>query len=194
MPSAELYISVDPSTSSCALLQHLPPLLAHPEVTALRLPTAINLSEHSMQRLLQELHQHDVALMLAPDEDTPNIPAYFLKAADGIHVSTYKALTYWRSHAADTLQIGMFCSTRDDAMQAGENGADYIAFPHNELELLKWWGSIAELPSVAEGVTTAEAALAAQNAGVDFLDIRLSLNGSDDETLQPIITAITTHE
>lgn len=79
-------------------------------------------------------------------------------------------------------------------MQAGENGADYIAFPHNELELLKWWGSIAELPSVAEGVTTAEAALAAQNAGVDFLDIRLSLNGSDDETLQPIITAITTHE
>ncbi|MBR0559000.1 thiamine phosphate synthase [Neokomagataea anthophila] len=190
MPSAELYLSIDPSASSCALLQHLPALLAHPEVTALRLPSTFDLSAHSLQRLLKELHQHDVALMIATSDSSYTIPKHFLESADGIHVSTYEALTYWRSHAADTLQIGMFCQTRDDAMQAGENGADYIAFPHHETALLTWWCSVAELPSVAEGVTTAEAAVAAQNAGADFLDITIALNGSDADTLQPIITAI----
>ncbi|GBR54648.1 hypothetical protein AA106555_1752 [Neokomagataea thailandica NBRC 106555] len=75
-------------------------------------------------------------------------------------------------------------------MLAGEQGADYVAFPHNETELLKWWSNVAELPGVAEGVSTSSEASTAQSAGVDFLDVRLNLDGKDAALLFPIIAAV----
>ncbi|NKX46183.1 thiamine phosphate synthase [Roseicyclus persicicus] len=83
---------------------------------------------------------------------------------DGVHLTdgarsvraTRKAL------GADAI-VGAFCgASRHDGMNAGEAGADYIAFgpigdsplaqgPRAEHDLFAWWSQMIELPVVAEG-------------------------------------------
>ena len=59
--------------------------------------------------------------------------------------------------------VGAFCShSRHDGLNAGEAGADYVAFgpvaetslgdgQHAEKELFSWWSEMIEVPVVAEG-------------------------------------------
>jgi thiamine-phosphate pyrophosphorylase len=83
---------------------------------------------------------------------------------DGVHLTdgarsvraTRKAL------GADAI-VGAFCgASRHDGMNAGEAGADYVAFgpvgdsplaqgPRAEHDLFAWWSQMIELPVVAEG-------------------------------------------
>lgn len=80
--------------------------------------------------------------------------------------------------------IGVTCNaSRHLAMEAGELGADYVAFGafyatqtkeakgNAEPEILKWWSQIFEVPCVAIGGITPDNAPPLIEAGADFLAV-----------------------
>ena len=80
--------------------------------------------------------------------------------------------------------LGVTCKgSRDLAMQAGEDGADYVAFgafyPSTtkdvtnllDPEILRWWSEMMELPSCAIGGITPENFGPLVRAGADFLAV-----------------------
>jgi thiamine-phosphate pyrophosphorylase len=82
------------------------------------------------------------------------------------------------------LTLGVTCKgSRDLAMQAGEDGADYVAFgafyPSTtkevkgmlDPEILQWWSDMMELPSCAIGGITPENCAPLVQAGADFLAV-----------------------
>ena len=82
-------------------------------------------------------------------------------------------------------------------MEAGEAGADYVAFgaffpsatkgsEHRpELELLTWWQNLMEIPCVAIGGITPENAGPLVEAGADFLAVCGAVwNGDEAEAVQ----------
>jgi thiamine-phosphate pyrophosphorylase len=82
------------------------------------------------------------------------------------------------------LTLGVTCKgSRDLAMQAGEDGADYVAFgaffPSTTKavthllvpEILDWWSEMMELPSCAIGGITPENCAPLVQAGADFLAV-----------------------
>ena len=81
-------------------------------------------------------------------------------------------------------QIGVTChNSRHLAMEAGENGADYVAFGaffqtgtkdveyFAETDILRWWVTLFPTPCVAIGGITAENAAPLVSAGADFLAV-----------------------
>ncbi len=81
-------------------------------------------------------------------------------------------------------QIGVTChASRHLAMEAGEAGADYVAFGafyptttkavehHAEPEILSWWQGMFELPCIAIGGITTDNARPLIEAGADFLAV-----------------------
>ncbi|WP_428536272.1 thiamine phosphate synthase [Rhodopila sp.] len=82
------------------------------------------------------------------------------------------------------LTLGVTCKgSRDLAMQAGEDGADYVAFgafyPSTtkavtnllDPEILRWWSEMMQLPSCAIGGITAANCAELVRAGADFLAV-----------------------
>ena len=82
------------------------------------------------------------------------------------------------------LTLGVTCkASRDLAMAAGEDGADYVAFgaffPSTTKEvsrladpdILRWWSELMELPCCAIGGITAENCAPLVRAGADFLAV-----------------------
>jgi thiamine-phosphate pyrophosphorylase len=82
------------------------------------------------------------------------------------------------------LTLGVTCKgSRDLAMQAGEDGADYVAFgafyPSGTKdvtatigpEILEWWSEMMELPSCAIGGITPENCAPLVQAGANFLAV-----------------------
>jgi thiamine-phosphate pyrophosphorylase len=82
------------------------------------------------------------------------------------------------------LTLGVTChNSRDLAMQAGEDGADYVAFgafyPSGTKEvkalatpdILSWWSELMELPCCAIGGITAANCAPLVQAGADFLAV-----------------------
>lgn len=87
-------------------------------------------------------------------------------------------------------QIGVTChDSRHLAMEAGEAGADYVAFGaffptatktvahHADPAILTWWSSLMEVPCVAIGGITADNAGPLVEAGADFLAISSAVWG-----------------
>jgi thiamine-phosphate pyrophosphorylase len=104
---------------------------------------------------------------------------------DGAHVGQddMPAKDARRLLGAD-LMLGVTCKgSRDLAMQAGEDGADYVAFgafyPSTtkevtrllDPEILQWWSEMMELPSCAIGGITPENCGPLVQAGTDFLAV-----------------------
>ncbi|QDH16351.1 thiamine phosphate synthase [Swingsia samuiensis] len=171
-------------------LKFLPPLLSSPNVSALRLSFSTPLTEDHFFQLRDILHQNDVALILDIGENkSPSIPPYIYKSLDGLHSSLAQNIQHLRKTTPENIQLGCFCHTRDEAMQAGESGADYISFGLNNLDLIKWWGSVMELPTVAEAITSTKDAINAKTAQADFLSFALEFDGKDTDKLSHILSA-----
>lgn len=81
-------------------------------------------------------------------------------------------------------QIGVTChDSRHLAMEAGEAGADYVAFGafyptatkevrhHPDPAILSWWSAVFELPCVAIGGITPDNGRRLVDAGADFLAV-----------------------
>ena len=103
---------------------------------------------------------------------------------DGAHVGQTDMAAGEARRALPGLTLGITChASRDLAMQAGEDGADYVAFgaffptatkeapTRAEPDILAWWSELMELPCVAiGGITPANCAPLVQ-AGADFLAV-----------------------
>jgi thiamine-phosphate pyrophosphorylase len=114
--------------------------------------------------------------------------------ADGVHLGQGDGTV---REARDALgreaQIGVTChASRHLAMEAGEAGADYVAFgsffpsetkasEHRpEPELLSWWQALFEIPCVAIGGITAENCAPLVKAGADFLAVSHAIWNGDE--------------
>ena len=99
-----------------------------------------------------------------------------LGQGDGDHTAARRVL--------DGRILGITChASRHLAMEAGESGADYVAFGaffptesketiHRAApEILAWWREMFEIPSVAIGGITAENCAPLVQAGADFLAV-----------------------
>ncbi len=95
---------------------------------------------------------------------------------DGVHVSDPAAYKTARQVLGPDAIVGVACGgSHHDAMVAGENGADYVAFggldppQAPEADLVGWWQALTTVPSVAFGAQTPEEAGDLARAGADFV-------------------------
>lgn len=114
--------------------------------------------------------------------------------ADGVHLGQKDGdVRDARERLGRTAQIGVTChNSRHLAMDAGEAGADYVAFgaffptttkevEHRaELDILEWWQMFFELPCVAIGGITPENCAPLIEAGADFLAVSGSVWNGDE--------------
>ncbi len=105
--------------------------------------------------------------------------------ADGVHLGQGDGDPRdARALLGPSAQIGVTChDSRHLGMEAGEAGADYVAFgsffptttkevQHRpEPSILSWWATLFELPSVAIGGITVDNGRALVDAGADFLAV-----------------------
>jgi thiamine-phosphate pyrophosphorylase len=100
--------------------------------------------------------------------------------ADGVHLADPGAVRGARARLGTERILGASCGhSRDAAMLAGEDGADYIAFGEAGrapapalLELVTWWSDLFVLPCLAEGAFDAPGCARAACAGADFVGVR----------------------
>jgi thiamine-phosphate pyrophosphorylase len=114
--------------------------------------------------------------------------------ADGVHLGQSDGdIREARALLGPQAQIGRTChDSRHLAMQAGEDGADYVAFgafhptttkPSNyrpRPEILSWWSTLFEIPCVAIGGITPDNAKPLIDAGADFIAVCQAVWGTED--------------
>jgi thiamine-phosphate pyrophosphorylase len=114
--------------------------------------------------------------------------------ADGVHLGQGDGtVREAREALGREAQIGVTChASRHLAMEAGDAGADYVAFgaffpsttkasDHRpELELLNWWHGLMEVPCVAIGGITPANCGPLVAAGADFLAVSAAVWNTDE--------------
>ena len=114
--------------------------------------------------------------------------------ADGVHLGQSDGdIRAARALLGPSTQIGKTChDSRHFAMEAGEAGADYVAFgafyptttkPSHyrpDPSILSWWSTLFEIPCVAIGGITPDNARPLVEAGADFLAVCQAVWGEDD--------------
>jgi thiamine-phosphate pyrophosphorylase len=114
--------------------------------------------------------------------------------ADGVHLGQSDGdVPAARALLGPSAQIGRTChDSRHLAMEAGEAGADYVAFgaffptttkPSHyrpDPSILSWWSTVFEIPCVAIGGITPDNARPLVEAGADFLAICQAVWGKPD--------------
>ncbi|MFM5929550.1 MAG: thiamine phosphate synthase [Novosphingobium sp.] len=125
--------------------------------------------------------------------------------ADGVHLGQDDGDPRdARERLGREAQIGVTChNSRHLAMEAGEAGADYVAFGaffptetkavehHAEPDILTWWQSLFEIPCVAIGGITPETCGALAAAGADFVAVSGAVwNGDEAANVQAFAKAL----
>jgi thiamine-phosphate pyrophosphorylase len=125
------------------------------------------------------VQKRDIAFIL---NDRPDLAVK--GGCDGAHVGVEDMAADQARRVLGDAQLGVSCyDSRDAAMQAGEAGADYVAFGafflsgtkdtdvRADPELLRWWSEVMELPVVAIGGITPNNCAPLVQAGADFLAV-----------------------
>lgn len=159
----------------------------------------------AFQFRVKGLDQHEAARLAAPlqaicaERDVAFIVndsialAKRLKA-DGVHLGQGDGEPKdAREQLGREAQIGVTChASKHLAMEAGERGADYVAFgaffpsgtketEHRpEPEILEWWSTLFEIPCVAIGGITPDNCRALVDAGADFLAVSGAVWNGDE--------------
>ena len=135
---------------------------------------------HAIDVLRPVAQSRGVAFLL---NDRPDLARE--TGCDGAHVGQDDMpATEARRLLGPDLTLGVTChDSRDLAMRAGEDGADYVAFgaffptaskeakTRADPEILSWWSELMELPCVAIGGITALTCAPLVQAGADFLAV-----------------------
>jgi thiamine-phosphate pyrophosphorylase len=151
------------------------------------------IDEHALARLAEPLQ------WICADADTAfivndSIALAKRLGADGVHLGQGDGdAREARDILGPSVQIGVTChDSRHLAMEAGEKGADYVAFgafyptttkptEHRpDPRLLSWWSSLFEVPCVAIGGITPANAAPLIAAGADFIAVCNAVWGSGD--------------
>lgn len=150
-------------------------------------------NEHEAARQAEPLQaicaRHDVAFIV-----NDSISLAKRLGADGVHLGQSDgSVQEARERLGREVQIGVTChNSRHLAMEAGEAGADYVAFgaffPSDtkevqfraEPELLGWWQALFELPCVAIGGITPGNCAPLVQAGADFLAVSGAVWSGDE--------------
>jgi thiamine-phosphate pyrophosphorylase len=184
MPDCRLYLITPPAIPDLpAFVEALKRALGAGDVAALQLrlkdvPDAAIL--RAAEALVPIAQAHDVAVLMNDRMDLAR-PA----GCDGVHLGQGDGdpVAARRLLGAEAM-IGVTChASRHLAMQAGEAGADYVAFgaffptgtkqvQHQaDPEILEWWSEMFEVPCVAIGGITAANCGPLVRAGADFLAV-----------------------
>jgi thiamine-phosphate pyrophosphorylase len=152
-----------------------------------------DVDQHEAARLAEPLQRicadRDVAFIV---NDSVSLAKRL--GADGVHLGQEDGdPREARSILGPSVQIGVTChDSRHLAMEAGEAGADYVAFGsfyptttkavrhHPEPVILSWWSAVFELPCVAIGGITPANAAPLVKAGADFLAVSNAVWGGDE--------------
>jgi thiamine-phosphate pyrophosphorylase len=191
MPDCQLYL-ISPLDVSGEFPQRLERALAAGPVAAFQFRVK-GVDQHEAARLagpLQEIcRAREVAFIV---NDSISL-AKRLKA-DGVHLGQDDgSVREAREALGREAQIGVTChASRHLAMEAGEAGADYVAFgsffpsstkpsEHRpDAELLTWWSGLMEIPCVAIGGITPDNCAPLVEAGADFLAVSQAVWGGDE--------------
>lgn len=178
-----LYLITPPAFELAAFADSLKSALDGGDVACLQLRLK-DVPDDDVRRateVLMPLAQgYDVAFLI---NDRADLAAEL--GADGVHVGQEdtKYAEARRLVGRDRI-VGVTChNSRHLAMEAGEAGADYVAFGaffptltktpkfRAEPEILEWWSSLFEIPCVAIGGITVENAPQLIAAGADFIAV-----------------------
>lgn len=177
MLPCELYLVTMPDFDPTCELAALATVLERWKPAALRLSTTDETrARRAVLAIRDTVQAHGTALILT---DLAALAREL--GCDGVHLSASPAqCLIARDELGRDLQLGVYCGTsRDNAMSAGELGADYIAIAPNAPDLAAWWSQMMELPVIAEQIETKDDALAMIKANADFLAVTLSFNDAD---------------
>ncbi len=132
-----------------------------------------------IERLRPVAQSRGVAFLL---NDRPDLAVK--TGCDGAHVGQTDMKAPAARKILGDLTLGVTChNSRHLAMEAGEAGADYVAFgafyptttkvppAMAEIETLRWWAEFMEVPCVAIGGITADNCAPLVRAGADFLAV-----------------------
>ncbi|MEE9318617.1 MAG: thiamine phosphate synthase [Rhodospirillales bacterium] len=182
-PSCRLYLitpqALDPAPFSGALAE----ALDAGDVASVQLrlkDTDDDAIRRTAEALLPVCRDRDVPLIM---NDRPDLAAE--TGCDGVHIGQNDA-TYAEAREAlgeDGL-VGVTChDSRHLALEAAEQGADYVAFgafyptrtkptkSEPPIEILEWWSELMVVPVVAIGGITAGNCAPLVRAGADFLAV-----------------------
>ncbi len=179
----QLYLITPPRPEIKSFADSLARALDAGEVAAVQLRLK-DADDDTIRRAIDALRpvvqSRNVAFLL---NDRPDIAR--ATNCDGAHVGQEDMnAAAARKILGGKLTLGVTChASRDLAMQAGEDGADYVAFgaffPSTtkdaalgvETDILTWWSEMMELPCVAIGGITAQNCAPLVQAGADFLAV-----------------------
>jgi thiamine-phosphate pyrophosphorylase len=182
-PGCRLYLITPASFDPAAFRDQLGAALDGGDVAAvqLRLKDADDATWHAAIDALRPVAQaRDVAFLL---NDRPDL--VLQTGCDGVHVGqTDMPAPRARALIGADAMLGVTChASRDLAMQAGQDSADYVAFGaffptaskevahHADTDILAWWSELMEPPCCAIGGITADNCAPLVRAGADFLAV-----------------------
>ena len=170
----------------------------------------------AFQLRVKGVDQHEAARLAAPLQEicrarevafvvNDSIALAKRLRADGVHLGQQDgSVREAREALGREAQIGVTChASRHLAMDAGEAGADYVAFGaffpsptkpsghRPEPELLTWWSRLMEIPCVAIGGITPQNCGPLVEAGADFLAVSSAVwNGDEVEAVRAFADAM----
>ena len=186
-PEQRLYLITPPAIEPKAFAEDLKAALSAGDVACLQLrlkdgeaTASDNAFRRAAEVLMPICHEHDVAFLI---NDRPDLAVKL--GADGVHVGQEDTpYAEARRILGEVRIVGVTChNSRHLAMEAGEAGADYVAFgafyptdtkqpkTRAEPEILAWWSELMEIPCVAIGGITVENCAPLITAGADFLAV-----------------------
>lgn len=159
----------------------------------------------AFQFRVKGLEQHEAAALAAPLQEicaardvafivNDSVALAKRLKADGVHLGQHDgSVREAREELGREIQIGVTChASRHLGMEAGEAGADYVAFgaffPSStkatdhvaDLELLGFWTNLFEIPCVAIGGITPANCAPLIGAGADFLAVSGAVWNGDE--------------
>ncbi len=186
----QIYLVTPPDFELSSFPKQLTSVLDIRDIACVRLALASR-DEDRLSRLADAVreiaHERDIAVVI-----DNHVALAERLGLDGVHLTdgARGCRAARKALGADAI-VGAFCGTsKHDGMNAGEAGADYVAFgpvgaselgdgTRAPIELFQWWSEVIEVPVVAEGQFDVDT-VAALAPVSDFLAIGEEIWREDD--------------